>query len=230
MIVPHAGYAYSGTTAAAAYRRLRGREYDSVVIVSPSHREGFQGVSVFPGVSYETPLGTVAVDDELRNRLLEATPVVSASHHGHADEHAVEVQLPFLQETLKKFRFLPLVMGDQQRETCRALGEALATVLDGRRALLVASTDLSHYHSAAFASHLDERVRERVGKLEYEGLLDELEAGDAEACGGRPMAAVLMALDRLGARTVEITHHCTSGDITGDRRSVVGYMSAIVYH
>ncbi len=229
VIAPHAGYLYSGFTAASSYARLAGSTYDSVVIVSPSHREAFEGVSVYPGSAYETPLGTVPIDESLRDHLLNVCPLVRATEAGHRSEHAVEVHLPFLQQVLPAFRLLPLVMGDQSRDVCRGLAKGLSEVLKGRNVLLVASTDLSHYYPSAVADRLDEVVIEDLRRFDEERLMDDLEAGKAEACGGGPTVAVMAALRALGATRVEVVHHCNSGNITGDSASVVGYVSAVAY-
>jgi len=229
IISPHAGYQYSGFTAANAYALLQGVKYETVVVVSPSHREYFDGVSVFPGEAYETPLGTVPLDTELRERLKCETPIVAVSGSGHGEEHAIEVQLPFLQHVLHQFLLLPIVIGNQDRKYCFGLGEALAKVLSGSNYLLVASTDLSHYHSSDAANALDKTVIDDVAAFDYERMMIGLEAGTTEACGGGPTVAVMVALQRLGVKSIDVLHHCNSGDITGDRNRVVGYLSAVAY-
>lgn len=230
LVAPHAGYRYSGPTAAAAYRLLEGRSIRTAVIVSPSHREYFDGISVFDGDFYRTPLGDVAVDRELRAALLQANdPDVVASSQGHHGEHAVEVQLPFLQVVLGgSAAILPIVMGDQRRSLCVALAHHLARILRDTESILVASTDLSHYHPYDAAVALDSAVIRSIEQFDAERLLDDLAEERVEACGGGPTAAVLLAASLLGATRVEILHRCNSGDVTGDRRSVVGYCSAAI--
>jgi AmmeMemoRadiSam system protein B len=227
IVSPHAGYLYSGLTAAAGYGALAGATVETVVVVSPSHREYFAGVSVYPGAAYETPLGRCEVDSDLRQEILEACPDVRSQEAGHREEHAIEVQLPFLQQVLGDFKLLPLVMGDQSRSTCMALGACLGTALRGKRVLLVASTDLSHYHSARVAEAIDCVMIEDVKRFDEEQLMSDLESGTTEACGGGPTVAVMAALRIIGATRMEVLHHCNSGDITGDTRSVVGYLSAV---
>ncbi|MCZ6776731.1 MAG: AmmeMemoRadiSam system protein B [Ignavibacteria bacterium] len=229
IISPHAGYMYSGFTAANGFALLQGSTYSSVVIVSPSHREYFDGISVFPGDGYETPLGEVTLNSPLREQLLSECSLVQASPAGHGEEHAVEVELPFLQEVLPEFSFLPIVIGDQKREYCFELGKALASILKDKNALLVASTDLSHYHSSKIANELDSVMIEDVRIFDYERLMSDLEKGKTEACGGGPTVAVMAALSHLGVDKMEILHHCNSGDITGDNNSVVGYLSAVAH-
>jgi len=229
MISPHAGYMYSGHTAGAGFARLRGERYDSVVILSPSHREYFDGVSAYPGDAYQTPLGIVPVDQELRRRVQEACPFVRASEAGHGEEHAIEVQLPFLQHTIGSFALLPLVFGHQKRSYCVELGRALGKLLSGTRALLVASSDLSHYHASPQAERLDGVFVEDVRKGDYDRLMDDLENGATEACGGGPVVALLAAAREQGLAPMEIVERRTSGDVTGDLGSVVGYCSAVAY-
>jgi MEMO1 family protein len=144
IVAPHAGYLYSGLTAANAYARLAGAAYETVVVVSPSHKEAFEGVSVYPGTGYQTPLGTITIAEELRAQLIQECNSVVATEVGHHQEHAIEVHLPFLQWVLPTFKLLPLVIGHQSRETSFELGRALGRILRGKSALLVASTDLSH--------------------------------------------------------------------------------------
>lgn len=226
LVAPHAGYMYSGFTAAHAYALLRRRAPEVVVIIAPSHRDAFEGVSVYPGSAYATPLGDVPVHAALRTKLLAASHFVRAGEAGHRGEHAVEVQLPFLQRTIGAVSLLPLVMGDQRPVTCRALGTALAGVLAGADALIIASTDLSHFHSKEIAEQLDALVIDDVRRGDPDGLLGHLGRGEAEACGGGPTAAALFALHGLGVTRMRILHHCTSADVTGDASSVVGYLSA----
>jgi hypothetical protein len=227
LIVPHAGYMYSGRTAAYVYSLLRGTHVPDVVIVAPSHHEYFDGISVYPGAAYTTPLGTVPVSTTLRAELLAACPFVQATLAGHGPEHAVEVQLPFLQKVLGTTRILPLVVGNQSRSVCFGLGEALGLILQGTEAVLVASTDLSHFHPAKVAEQMDRVVAGDLEQFDPEQLMDDIEAGHVEACGGGPTVAVLVAARKLGARSVRVLHRTHSGAITGDNRSVVGYLAAV---
>jgi AmmeMemoRadiSam system protein B len=226
LIVPHAGYQYSGQTAAEGYKLIHRDEFPAVVIVAPSHREYFRGISVYPGVAYRTPLGDVPVDADLRTALVAIAPEIRISDVGHGGEHAVEVQLPFLQRTLGRFMLLPVVMGDQSPALCHVLAQALANVLEGKKALLLASSDLSHYHPSEIARRLDSMVIGSVGAFDSDALLRDLEHRAVEACGGGPMVAVMEAAKRLGANRAHILAHCNSGDVTGNHDAVVGYLSA----
>lgn len=229
IIVPHAGYMYSGYTAARAFTLLKEMKINTTVLVGPSHREYFDGVSVFPGAAYRTPLGTVLVDDELRTEILEKFSEIQCSHNGHRAEHSLEVQLPFLQQVAKEIKILPIVMGDQRRSYCVKLGEILAEVVRGKNVLLLASSDLSHYYPYEIARSLDAIVLSSLRRLDNEQLMHDLETERAQACGGGPIVAVLTAAKKLGADSCSILHSCNSGDVTGDRDAVVGYVSAALW-
>ncbi|MBI1806317.1 MAG: AmmeMemoRadiSam system protein B [Ignavibacteria bacterium] len=230
LIVPHAGYPYSGHVAASAYKLLRKTSFATAVIVSPSHREFFDGISIYDGSAYRTPLGEVALDVTLREELVSDDDVISISILGHGAEHAIEVQLPFLQKVLGEMKILPIVIGNQRRDYCYHLARKLAEHLKGKNVLLIASTDLSHYHPYETAEMFDAIVMRNVAAFDDDGLMTNLEARRAEACGGGPTVTVLAASKLLGANVVKILSHCNSGDITGDRHAVVGYLSAVLLH
>jgi len=226
VVSPHAGYIYSGFTAAHAFKLLEGHNYDCVIIVGPSHKEYFDGISIYEGDAYQTPLGKTAVNIEVRSELLKDEKVIVASNAGHRSEHSIEVQLPFLQRVLGDFTFVPVIMGDQRRQLCDELADALVRVAVNRNILLVASSDLSHYHSYDEAVRLDKRVINEIGNFNPDTFLDKLEDKSFEACGGGPIAAVMKAAKRPGANKAEVLHYCNSGDITGDKSAVVGYLAA----
>ena len=228
LIVPHAGYTYSGATAAHAYKLLQNNPVQTVIVISPSHREYFKGISVFNGDAYRTPLGNITLDSTLINDLMKDENIIELSDRGHLAEHAIEVQLPFLQKVLGDFKLVPVIMGDQNRELCYHLGKKLAKVLKGKSALIVASSDLSHYHTADEADALDKITIDDLIKFDQEQLARDIENARTEACGGGPIIAALSAAKILGANHVEILHHCNSGNITGERDAVVGYLSAAI--
>lgn len=227
LVVPHAGYRYSGPVAAHAYRGLRGQSVERVVLIGPSHRWGFDGVSVSDHAAYETPLGRVPVDREAARRLREHHASIGFVPRAHAREHSLEIQLPFLQCVLEAFTIVPVIMGRQDPRTCSLLASALEQVLaDGVSTLLVASTDLSHYHGDSEARHLDETFIGFVRDQDPDGLLQALSAGRCEACGGGPTAAVMQAVGARGEGEWRILRYGTSGDVTGERDRVVGYLAA----
>lgn len=228
LISPHAGYDYSGLTAAHGFSLIKEKSFHTVVIVSPSHREYFEGICVFSGSTYRTPLGDLNVDTELRKELLDYDPLIMNSVFGHRQEHAIEVQLPFLQRKVGNVNILPIVMGDQRRNFCYQLGNTLGTILQGKSVLIVASTDLSHHYPYDVARKLDKIFIDNVAKFDYEQLLIDIEGRRTEGCGVGPTVAVLLAAKKMGAQSVHILHHCNSGDVTGEKSGVVGYLSAAV--
>ncbi len=227
-VVPHAGYMYSGKTAAAAYVLLRDCDADTVVIVSPSHREHFQGMSIYSGDGYETPLGIVEIDSELRQKLITEDLSIHSGLAGHRQEHAIEVQLPFIQTVLPGRKILPIVMGDQSKHFCLHLSERLAECLEGTKTIMLASSDLSHFYSYDVAERLDAIVINDINQFDPLKLMDDLEHEKTEACGGGPIVAVLSAAKKMGGSIARVVSHCNSGDVTGDRDGVVGYLAAIV--
>lgn len=225
LVAPHAGYSYSGQVAAYAYKSIRGKVYDAVIVISPSHRYHFQGVSLYRRGGYETPLGVIPVDEDLSERLIAASPLVADLPAAHTGEHALEIQLPFLQVALGAFTLVPLVMGSQDRQTCDGMAEAIHRVA-GPNVLIVGSSDLSHFHSYSEAVQMDKIVLDHLAKMDAPGLLRDLSAGRCEACGGGPVATTLMAAVKRGADRAKILRYANSGDVTGDRGNVVGYTAA----
>jgi MEMO1 family protein len=226
LIAPHAGLVYSGPVAAHAYRLLTDHCYDVIVLVGPSHYVAFSGVSVWLRGSFETPLGPLPVDEALAADLAAGCPIVHERPAAHAREHSLEMQLPFVAHLAAGTPILPLVMGQQTRETAATLASALAERLRDRRPLLVASSDLSHFHVAHRAARLDALVEETVRRFDPDGLMSLLERRPDHACGGGPMVSVMSAARLLGACESEVLCYADSGDISGDKSSVVGYLAA----
>ena len=227
LISPHAGLRYSGPVAAHAYVRLRGRRDLTVVLVGPSHRVHFEGVSVYARGAFATPLGEIPIDEEVAEALLAADDVLLDEPSPHREEHSLEMQLPFLQHLVPGLAIVPLLMGSQARPEVEALAGALSLALAGKDVLLVASSDLSHYHPAAVANALDAKVVGDVSRFDPEGLMDRLEFQRGHACGGGPMVAVLRAARDRGATAATILRYADSGDAgEGDKSRVVGYLAA----
>jgi AmmeMemoRadiSam system protein B len=219
IVVPHAGYVYSGGVAAAAYVQLRdaAHELRRVVVVGPSHRVGFRGLAVPAAAAFATPLGTIRIDAGLRQQAL-THPAVITSDAAHQFEHSLEVQLPFLQATLHDFTLLPLVAGDASPEDVAAV---LERVWGGNDTLLVISTDLSHYLDYATANARDAATSRHILALKA-----DLEGEDACGCVG--LNGFLVAARRRGL-TPRALSRCNSGDTSGDRRRVVGYGAFAFY-
>jgi AmmeMemoRadiSam system protein B len=239
IIVPHAGRRSSGPVAAHAYVAVRGGGYGAAVIVGPSHALAFTGVSVWPAGAWETPFGPVAVEERLARALVEASPLVHERPAAHVREHSLELQLPFIARLLPDTPIVPLVMGRQTRDTAETLGRAMAAVIGaqggataggpGADVLLVASSDLSHYEDARTAAALDAVVLRHVDALDAAGLMTTLEGEPGHACGGGPIVSVLLAARLLGASRAQVVRYADSGDVTGDKSSVVGYMAAVLW-
>jgi len=229
LISPHAGYIYSGGVAGYAYRLVRGEVFDSVIVVAPSHRAHFRGASLYDRGAFETPLGVVPVDEELAGTMISRSDEISFLQGAHAQEHSIEIQLPFLQVSLGSFKFVPIVMGDQGRRFCEELASVIADSVGGEKVLLVGSSDLSHFHDYERAKKMDSRILRHLEAMDTEGLFRDLESGVSEACGGGPMAVVMMAARKLGADRAKLLKYANSGDVTGDRGSVVGYAAAAFF-
>jgi MEMO1 family protein len=233
IIAPHAGLLYSGPVAAWAYTLVRKCRYDAVVLVGPSHFVGFEGVSIWPRGHWQTPLGALPVAEQLAAVIARESDSVVEHPQAHGREHSLEMQLPFIARLLPGVPIVPLVMGFQTRATAMALGDALGRAVsawsEGGEILLVASSDLSHYEDAAVAAQLDGVVLRHVEALDADGLMDALEIEPRHACGGGPMVSVLHAAARLGARRARVLRYADSGDVSGDKSSVVGYMAAAIW-
>jgi hypothetical protein len=227
LVSPHAGLHYSGPVAAYGYSLLRGLEPLSVVLVGPSHRAAFEGLALQASGAWETPLGCAPVDEELAQALVVADAAIFDDPGLHRDEHSLEMQMPFLQRVMPGLRIVPVLMGTQAPEEVEALAAALARALQGREALLVASSDLSHYQPATVASRLDAEVIDAVARFDAEALMQRLLARDNVACGGGPVVAVMKAAKALGANRAAVLHYADSGDVgEHDKTHVVGYLSA----
>jgi AmmeMemoRadiSam system protein B/AmmeMemoRadiSam system protein A len=236
LVSPHAGYPYSGPVAAYAYALLRGRKFSRVVVISPSHYDAFEFSSVYNGDAYSTPLGAIPVDKAFASQLVAASPLIKFSDHGHGEvqgrwEHALEDELPFLQRVLGDFKLVPVVMGDQSYESSRALGVALARgILKDPRSsngefdtLIVASSDLSHYHPYEEAGVLDHKTLAALEQWDYFNASKNFRQRVWEACGGGGIVAAMIAAERLGANRAVVLRYANSGDVTDDKSRVVGY-------
>ena len=228
IVSPHAGYVYSGKTAAHAYNLLIGKKFKRVVIISPSHSEYFPGVCIFKGDAYETPLGKLNIDKEFSRKLKTDDGLIYEGVEGHRREHALEVQLPFLQSVLDNFMIVPIVMGDQSKNIVDTLAEKLAEISDNET-LIVASSDLSHFHSKTNADNLDSVIEKRLKDFDFESLQNDLDNQNCEACGGGPIVALMKAARMRNINHSLVLDRSDSGDVTGDKDEVVGYLSAVVY-
>jgi len=235
LIAPHAGYAYSGLTAAHAYRQLEGRQVDTVVLLGPSHRAWIGDYAVSAEEAYATPLGQVPLDQDF----IEALAQRDLLHRIRGDvEHSLEIQLPFLQRELGSFRLVPILMSADEPEVAQGLARSLAEVAltrgtgEAGRVLFVASSDLHHMDDYEQVVLRDARVRQALAALDVEALTERLMAPESSVCGRMPILTVVHAARALGADAVRILHHTNSSEVTGERRRgqyTVGYMAAAIY-
>lgn len=232
VVAPHAGLRYSGRTAGYAFRAVEGQRPDLVAVVSPFHAFHPAALLTSAHAAYASPLGPVWIDRQavsVVQQILREEAGLELKSIAHDGEHSLEIELPFLQVSLQgDFRLLPVMMRSQSAAVAKALGHALARALEGRSALLVASTDLSHFYPEPAAKMFDQEMLRRIAALSPEGVLAAEGSGAGFACGVAAVAAVLWAARDMGANAVEILHHSTSADETGDRESVVGYGAAAI--
>jgi AmmeMemoRadiSam system protein B len=232
VIAPHAGYIYSGPTAGYAFASVRGKEFSRVVLLSPLH--GYHPAPFITSAhnGYQTPLGPVWIDFEALSALdeeLDAQGLPGLDPVMHDKEHSLEIELPFLQRALSgEFRLLPIMVRSHDPAQLYKLGQALAKIVSRYPALLVASTDLSHFFPLEIANQLDEYMLQKIVELSPQKALLAEETGTGFACGVGGVAAALWAALTMGANGAQILHHSTSADQTGDESSVVGYGAAVV--
>jgi AmmeMemoRadiSam system protein B len=241
LMCPHAGYVFSGQVAAYSYRQVMGRDYDTVVIIGPSHRVYLEGASVGTWDAYETPLGRVSVNKEIVSALLEMGEPFRFIERAHSSEHSVETQIPFLQRVLKGFDIVPIVMGIPSLRDCETVGKALARTVAQRNVLFVASSDMSHYPNYADAKKVDGKTLSIIEQFDPELVFST--AGEflrkgipnlsTTLCGLSSVVSVMMAVERCEASAVKVLHYANSGDVTihghRDKRRVVGYGAVAFY-
>lgn len=227
-VVPHAGYMYSGHVAGAVYAQLEVPA--RCIVLCPNHTGMGTPLSIMSEGVWETPLGDAPVDAELAAALLNRFPLLNEDASAHLSEHAIEVQLPFLQARRSDVRFVPIAIGTRQYEVLAGLGEAIGEVLSGagERILVLASSDMNHYESDPVTRSKDQKAIERILALDPPGLYEVVTKEEISMCGYGPAVAMLTAAKRLGARSAELIKYATSGDISGDRETVVGYAGIIV--
>ncbi|MFA6618720.1 MAG: AmmeMemoRadiSam system protein B [Candidatus Neomarinimicrobiota bacterium] len=228
IIAPHAGYVYSGAQAAKAYSYLKGRQYKLVCIISPSHRLYFNATSISSHDAYRTPLGDMPIDSIARDITLSCKGI-ERSIRGHDKEHALEVQLPFVQHLFGNIPILPMVMGDQSLLSIENLAKCISTLYAqyGRDILFIASSDLSHFHDAKTAKTMDGKFIELLQKAKSDELYNLLYSEDVEACGGGAILALLKGL-KINKNEIKVLAYTHSGEVSNDNSSVVGYSSAIL--
>jgi MEMO1 family protein len=227
-IVPHAGYIYSGPVAGAVFAHLE--PPSRCIILCPNHTGRGKALSIMSQGTWETPLGSATIDSELAQNLKAQFRLLSEDDEAHQAEHAIEVEIPFLQAQRAEFTFVPIVLGTSQFEILEALGLALAAVVkvQPEPVLVVASSDMNHYENDRITRVKDHKAIARILELDARGLFDVVMREEISMCGFGPAVAMLTAAVRLGAKSAELVRYATSGDVSGDREMVVGYAGIVV--
>ncbi len=232
LVSPHAGHLYSGPVAGYAFKSIAGLEPDLIVILSPFHQYHPGAILTSGHQAYQTPLGDVPIDrqslDFVKQSLQEKAGL-ELSEIRNDSEHAVEILLPFIQRTIKnELKLLPLMLRQQDAELMGILGGILAELIQTRKALLIASTDLSHFHTAGEAREMDQAIIQGIQSLDPEALYQSQKEGAGSACGLGALAAVIRAVTSGGRANAQVLNYAHSGNITGDNNSVVGYTSVVI--
>jgi MEMO1 family protein len=227
-VAPHAGYMYSGHVAGAVYSGIEIPQ--RCIVLCPNHTGMGEPLSIMSEGFWETPLGACAIDSQLAADLKKQFPLLREDTDAHRAEHAIEVQLPFLQNYRKDIAFVPIALGTGQFDVLEKLGEAMAEIVakENQAVLLIASSDMNHYENDAITRVKDHKAIERILALDPHGLFDVVVREKISMCGFGPTVAMLTAARRLGAQKGELVKYATSGDVSGDRDHVVGYAGMVV--
>jgi len=233
IISPHAGYIYSGQIAADAYKQIQSKIFNNVILIAPSHFEEFSGCSVFIG-DYITPLGIIPTNKELAKSIVSSSPDILESTIGHRYEHALEVQLPFLQVVLENFKLVPIAMGYQDYSTAENLSNALQTALlspafKEQKTLIIGSSDLSHYLPIEEAKKRDNIVLQDIQDFNTKKLSNDINSNKCQACGFGTIMSTMLTSKNLGATHSKVVSYGTSGEVSKDYKNVVGYLSGVFY-
>ena len=225
LVCPHAGYLYSGAVAASAYFELAlDGTPDTVVILGPNHTGYGSALSLMREGVWQTPLGSVEVDSKMADAVLHETSVVDVDELAHRFEHSIEVQLPFLQYLYgNSFKLLPICFQLQDYESTVEIGRALVEVLDASNAVVIASSDMTHYEPQKTASAKDHQALKKVLEMDAKGFYDTIETQNITACGYAPIAALITYAKGVNAKEAKLLNYRNSGDVSGDYSSVVGY-------
>jgi MEMO1 family protein len=231
LVVPHAGYQFSAATAAVGYKQVAGQAVDLVVVIAPSHHDDFQGVSIYPGDAYETPLGQMPIDKEAAKKLAAVDKNIHLAEYGHRAEHAVEVQLPFVQILFPQAKLLPMVVGPGwDWRLCETVGKAIADVVKQKKVLIIASTDLYHGYTYRDCVAISGATVEAMARLQPEALCSGFLSGQYQACGAPAVVMMQVAAKLLGATDAKQLAQTNSNDVTGTKGGyVVGYGAVAVY-
>jgi len=231
VIVPHAGYIYSGAIAANSYFHLAtDGKPETFIIIGPNHTGFGSSVSIMSEGSWATPLGKASIDKEIAEKIIASCEIVKEDSSAHLYEHSIEVQLPFLQYVYGKIKFVPICMLDQTYTACEKLGNSLAKVIasENENAAIIASSDFTHFERNEVAHTQDKKALDAIKKMDAEKFLEVVDAENISICGYGPIAAMLVVAKKMNAKSCEIIKYATSGDVAGNEASVVGYAAAKV--
>jgi AmmeMemoRadiSam system protein B len=227
-VVPHAGYIYSGAVAGAVYAQVDLPQH--CIVLCPNHTGKGRPLAIMSSGAWETPLGAAPVDSLLAEALKKRFPLLTEDADAHRGEHAIEVELPFLQLRRPDFSFVPIALGTGQFDILEKLGEAVADAVQAQadRILIIASSDMNHYENDTITRVKDHKAIERMLALDAPVLFEVVMREEISMCGFGPAVAMLTATKRLGATSAELIKYATSGDVSGDREMVVGYAGVVV--
>ncbi len=227
VICPHAGYMYSGPIACHSFYSISSESPELFIIIGPNHWGVGCNVAAMKDCSWETPLGQVEVDSDAASELSKISNIVDLDFFSHTKEHSLEVQVPMLQEVYSKFKILPIILIDQEKNAAEEIGEAVATISKQKNSMIIGSSDFTHYEPNEFAHEQDKALIEPILDLDVDQFYKVLYEKNVTACGYGAIASTMIACKKLGATKGELLKYATSGDVTGDTSSVVGYGSII---
>lgn len=237
LVVPHAGYIYSGPVAAAGFKQLEDQNIETVILIGNSHRAYFEGAAVYDKGYFKTPLGEVEIDADLAKKIIAENKKIKADVSAHQYEHSLEVEVPFLQRVLKNFRILPILLGSGTQEDVEVLARAISKNISGQNILVIASTDMSHYPPYEQANYADkktyeailtgqvEKLREMIAQLESE----YIQNAQTFLCAQDAVEVLMLVMQGLGAKDIKLLKYANSGDTAGDKSQVVGYCAIAFY-
>lgn len=230
LILPHAGYRYSGPTAAFGYKLIEGMSFDTVIILGPFHKANFPGAAIWRSGCWKTPLGMIPVDDQLAQAIISENVDFNYSPEIHLKEHSIEMELPFLQVVLKKFKIVPILISTPSLEEAQLLAQAIWKNIQGKNVLIIASTDMSHYYPENIGKKIDNLTLELLRKESSDELIKQQALKNVELCGSEATVTLLEITKLMGNTHLEVLNYSTSGDRPGgDKNRVVGYGSSVIY-
>jgi hypothetical protein len=231
-VCPHAGWLYSGKVAGSVYSTIDVARYDTFVLIGPNHTGHGAGAGIFPEGEWQMPLGKVPVDDEMVKAIIQFSEFIEPDTRCHANEHCLEVQIPFIQYFRPDAKIVPIIMMHDSFDVCADIANAITSAVkqfkDKKRVLIVASSDMTHYESRALAEEKDKMAINEILKLDAQCLIKTVVTNGITMCGVFPVATVIMAAEHLGAEEASLVSYATSGGVTGDYSSVVGYAGLII--